>query len=139
MSKASKNDYRTYVENFERIVGKHIEKIECYRNNHPGYKLGFLILDESPGYILPIDPNVAKKPGGLVKGDPHLHFYDKNLVESFLDAELDFVIWMTPYKNIAGNPKIYPLVSIFDLKRNNDWKENILEYSYDEMVCLETE
>ena len=43
MFKASENGYGLYVENFKRIVQKHMKKIENYRKNHPGYKQGFLI------------------------------------------------------------------------------------------------
>lgn len=139
MSKASKNDYSIYIENFRRIVRKHVDKIQRYRENHPGYKLGFLIFDEAPGYFRATNKKVKPKAGDQVFGYPHFHFMDKNLIESFLDVDVDFVIWMTPFKNTPNNPRMYPQVSVFDMKRNNAWKERLIEYDVSEMVCMEAE
>ena len=65
------------------------------------------------------------------------HFMDKNLVESFWKADVDFVIWMTPYKNLPGNPRVYPQICVFDLRRKDKWKKDLVEYNVDEMMCLE--
>lgn len=139
MSKASENGYSIYIENFRRIVQKHIGKINNYRENHPGYKLGFLIFDEAPGYLQVTDKKVKAKAGETVSGFAHFHFMDKNLVESFWEADVDFVIWMTPYKNLSGNPRVYPQICVFDLRRKDKWKKNLVEYNADEMMCLEAE
>ena len=64
---------------------------------------------------------------------------DKNLVESFWEADVDFVIWMTPYKNLPGNPRVYPQICIFDMKRKGNWKKRLVEYNANEMMCLEVE
>ena len=139
MSKASENGYSIYIENFRRIVQKHIDKINNYRENHPGYKLGFLIFDEAPGYLQVTDKKVKAKAGEPVSGFAHFHFMDKNLVESFWEADVDFVIWMTPYKNLLGNPRVYPQICIFDMKRKGKWKKRLVEYNANEMMCLEVE
>ena len=139
MSKASENGYSIYIENFKRIVQKHIDKIKNYRENHPGYKLGFLIFDEAPGYLRVTDKIVKVKAGESVSGFPHFHFVDKNLIESFLEADVDFFIWMTPYKNLPSNPRIYPQICVFDMKRKDNWKKRLIEYNVDEMMCLEVE
>lgn len=133
----SENGYDIYIENFKRIVNKHSKKIKNYRNNHPGYKLGFLIFDESPGYFCVENRNIMVRCGEKIHGFPHFYFKDKKFVESFMDEDLDFVIWVTPYKNLPQNPRIYPEISIFDLKRKQIWKKHIVGYDSANMVCLE--
>lgn len=137
MSKASENGYSTYIDNFKRIVQKHVNKIKTYRKNHPGFKLGFLIFDESPGYLKIEDKNLELKAGDAVSGYRHFYFWDKNLVEIFMDADIDFVIWVTPYKNIASNPRVYPQISVFDLKHKSGWKKKLITYNEKELQCLE--
>lgn len=137
MSKASENNYRTYVENYKRIVNKHLSKINQYRSNHPGYKLGFLIFDESPAYLRVTDSSTKVSAGQLIQGYPHILFQDKNFMEIFLNQDLDYIIWMTPYKNTAENPRIYPLVIVIDLKKYKKRKMKLIEYKDEEMKCLE--
>lgn len=137
MSNASQNNYEIYVENFRRIVDKHLQKINSYRKNHPGYKLGFLIFDESPGYMQVEKFYAGTKPGDKVKGDLHFGFRDRKFVEVFLNHDLDFVIWMTPYKNMPQNPMTYPAISILDLKKKGKWKKHMIEYDIEKMYCLE--
>lgn len=139
MSKASENGYSIYIENFKRIVKRHIDKIKIYRENHPDYKLGFLIFDEAPGYLQVRGKKMKAKAGEPVSGFAHFHFMDKNLVESFWEADVDFIIWMTPYKNLSGNPRVYPQICVFDMKRKDNWKKRLVEYNADEMMCLEAE
>ena len=138
MSKASKNGYSIYVENFKRIINKHINKIVNYRKNHPGFKLGFLLFDEAPAYLRVTDKTAKPKVGDPVKGYPHILFMDKKLVESFLYADIDFVIWMTPFKNLPNNPR-FPQIYVFDMKHKENWKKRLIEYCDNEMLCLETE
>lgn len=136
MSKASDNNYKTYVENFNRIVNKHLHKIDTYRNNHPGYKLGFLIFDEAPGYIQVknIDKNINMKKGAI--GKLHFPFRDQNLMKNIVDADLDFVIWMTPFKNFPPNPPVYPKICVIDLKKFRR-KVKLLDYDEERVVCIE--
>lgn len=85
------------------------------------------------------DKNVKAKVGEAVSGFAHFHFMDKNLVESFLEADVDFVIWMTPYKNLPSNSRAYPQICVLDMKHKDKWKNRLIEYNEDEMMCLETE
>lgn len=137
MSMASDNGCSIYIDNFKRIVQKHINKIKTYRKNHPGYKLGFLIFDESPGYLKVENKKIELKTGEPVNGYCHFYFRDKNLVEIFMNADIDFVIWATPYKNMACNPFIYPQVVVFDLKHRGKWKKKLITYNENELQCLE--
>ena len=137
ITKASKNGYAIYRENFKRIVGKHIGKIDNYRKNHPGKKLGFLIFDESPGYMQISNSDFLHEVGQQVCGRPHRYFWDKNLVGIFDNADVDFVIWITPYKNLPYNPQVFPQMCVFDIKRKIKWKKRLINYNDNEMICLE--
>ena len=99
--------------------------------------MGFLIFDEAAGYIQIVDKTVEVRPGAEARGIPHLHFRDRNLVECFMNADVDYIIWFTPYKNIPGNKNIYPLISVFDMKRQEIWEKKLTRYDANEMVCLE--
>lgn len=139
MSKASENGYGLYVENFKRIVQKHVNKIENYRINHPGYKLGFLIFDEAPAYFEPFDKKIKPKAGEAVRGWPHLYFRDKNLVDSFCNVDVDFIIWITPFKDLPGNIHFLPKICVFDMKRINEWKTYLIDYKEEDLICMEVE
>jgi len=139
MSKASENGYGLYVENFKRIVEKHIKKIDNYRKNHPGYKLGFLIFDEAPAYFKPLDKGIKPKAGEAISGWPHLYFKDKNLVDSFCNADVDFIIWITPFKDLPGNIHFLPKICVFDMKRIKAWKRYLMDYKEDDLICMEVE
>lgn len=141
MTNVSKSGYSIYIKNFKRIVQKHIYKISNYRENHKGYKLGFLVLDEAPGYMQVADKHAWAnvKAGEPVFGWPHLYFKDKNLVESFLEADVEFVIWMTPHKYLPSNLRKYPKMCIIDMKKKDKWKKRLIEYNENEMMCMEIE
>ncbi len=136
-SKASPNNYKTYVENFRRIVTKHLEKIDKYRSNHPRYKLGFLVFDETPAYIKALQPNDGMRVGEMIQGEPHILFRDKNLMEIFEGKNLDYLIWLTPNKCNDMNPNLYPSTIVIDCKKWQRADRNWIEYKYEEMQCLE--
>lgn len=137
MENASENNYVTYAENFRRVVKKHLEKIPDYRRNHPKYKLGFLVFDESAGYIQVEDPNKERKPGEKISGIRHSFFYDRRFIEVFEGQDLDFLIWMTPNKNLPENPNVFPEVSVFDLKGHSRWKKRLMNFDCEKTVCWE--
>ena len=85
------HSYRQYVDSFTRVVSKHIDEIGTYRNNHPGYKLIFLIYDDSTLY--------------RVKGSnpsDEICYHDALFDESFnrviRDADIEMIIWLSPFK-----------------------------------------
>ena len=86
-----------------------------------------------------LDKDIVPKSGERAKGYFHLTHKDKNLVECFMDADVDFVIWMTPYKHMPRNLKITPLISVFDMKKKGSWRRRLKEYNIDEIICLEVE
>ena len=65
------HNYSRYINNFKRVVEKHIKKIEKYKINHPGYKIIFFVFDESTPYMKLIDCKAPKNPGDLMHGELH--------------------------------------------------------------------
>ncbi len=132
------HNYRYCYENFNRTIEKHIKKIPLYRKNHPDKKLIFFIFDESTAYLQTTNQEIVKQ-GPIAKapycGYPVFHYNDKKLVEVFLNKDIDYVIWHTPYKVLHGSNQPYPHVCIFDIKKlkPQDMK------SYPEELIISTE
>lgn len=88
--------YSWYIKSFNRIVSKHKDSIELYRSNHPEYKLIFVIHDESEPYCqLPsclIDTSKIKQ-GDVLQSEPHYPFLDRNIMQTFIDSDIDYVVW----------------------------------------------
>lgn len=108
-----------YIENFNRTVGKHIKKIPNYRKNHPNYKLEFVVFDESTGYIIPQNSNEYEKIkyGDSICASLHYHWLDKNMVNVFINEDIEYVIWVTPFKNIPENGCLIPSIILIDVKK----------------------
>ena len=125
------HNYEYYYKNFQRTVINHCEKIENYRENHKNYKLIFFIYDESTAYI---EADEIRDSG--IYGKPHLYYLDKRFVECFLQADIDYLIWMAPYKRFHDAPddKQLPKVAIYDLK---NFKYELIEYKKEKMVSSE--
>lgn len=125
------HNYKRYYREFSRTLREHIDNIENYRKNHKGYKLIFFIYDESTAYI---DAERTSEIGAL--GKLHFHFLDKRFVESFIDADIDYIIWMTPYKRYfyAPDEKQPPKATIYT---KNNLLHELLEYDEDKMVSAE--
>lgn len=84
-----------------------------------------------------VDKNIVPMPGTAVKGFPHKLFIDRNLVECFINADADFVVWVAPYKNIPGNPRMNPQICIYDMRKKSALEKKLIDYKIDEMMCLE--
>lgn len=113
------HNYEFYYENFKRVIKKHIESIPLYKKNHPGYDTVFFIFDESSGYVLAEDELQAKRcisPGEMFYCRPYLHFIDKRFVELFAEADIDYVIWYSPYKHFDSDMPELPFTCIYDVK-----------------------
>jgi hypothetical protein len=85
------HSYQQYLDSFRRVVGHHIDEIKTYRRNHPGYKLVFLINDESTPYYIVNEKKV---------GDTRIYqpIYDESFNSIIRNADIDYVIWFTPYR-----------------------------------------
>lgn len=128
---AEDHNYKRYYREFSRTLTEHIKNIGNYRKNHEGYKLIFFIYDESTAYI---DAERTNEIGAL--GKLHFHFLDKRFVECFIDENIDYIIWMTPYKRyfLAPDEMQPPKATIYT---KNNLLYELLEYDEDKMVSAE--
>ena len=111
------HNYIFYRDDFKRTIENHISKIERYKCNHPGYSVIFFVYDESSAYFECERDAVVCSPQGE-PGNPHLWFLDKAFLDVFLNTEIDYLIWFTPYKwfEKIEPPCILPKACIFDCK-----------------------
>ena len=134
------HSYKMYLESFNRIVGKHLRKIEKYKENHSSYKMIFFILDESSAYFESLHKPINMQEGDINKGSPHLWFMDENFINSIIKSDLDFVIWYAPYKYCSifenGEQKRLdlPTAVVIDIKNFN---EKTIKYCTDKMISTE--
>ena len=114
------HNYDYYLENFMRTLKKHVKSIPIYQENHPGYQTAFFVFDESSNYVLVEDEQLAQT--GVKKGQeffcrPYLHFADKRFVEVIIDANVDYLIWYSPFKHFESTMPELPNVCIYDVKQ----------------------
>ncbi|MBE5933652.1 MAG: hypothetical protein E7263_09575 [Lachnospiraceae bacterium] len=110
------HNYQMYFDNFKRTVEKHISSIPLYKRNHPGYKTVFFVFDESSGYVVAESENAVKqdiKVGEVFYCRFYLHFIDRRFIEIFIDADIDYLIWFSPFKESCTD---VPDVCIYDVK-----------------------
>ena len=100
-------NYTNYVEEFKRVVSKHLEKIPLYRKNHPNHKLIFFIQDESTGYNeVEQEYHQDYNNHEPTYGFPHLPFLDEEMVSIFKNTDVDYVVWWMPYRAGSDLPTI---------------------------------
>lgn len=130
------HNYAYYINNFKIVVSNHIKKIEKYKRNHKGYKIIFFIVDESSPYIKEIKDKRPDNVDTPFFAHPHQWCFDKNMVDIIIDSEIDYAIWMTPYKHFDTIEKIkIPMATIIDVKKIN--KKYLIKYDKDKMKSLE--
>lgn len=116
------HNYIFYRDSFRRTVESHIKKIRLYKENHPGYKVIFFVLDESSAYFQLELPMKEIAIGEGFSGYPHLWYEDEAFVTTFENTEVDYLIWYTPYKHCTafseddGSRLILPQVVVFNAK-----------------------
>ena len=130
------HNYNFYKDCFERVVNKHINKIKKYKENHPEFKTVFFVVDESSPYIKCLDKKSTRVVGECVHAQPHFWWLDKNMLLCFADSDVDYLIWMTPYKHFDSKEKVtLPEAIIFDIKKIK--YDKLVEYVPSEMESLE--
>lgn len=130
------HNYEYYINNFKRVVSNHIKKIEQYKKNHQGYKIVFFIVDESSPYIKEIKDKRPDDVDTPFFAHPHKWCFDKNMIDIIINSEIDYVIWMTPYKHFKTIEKIkIPMATIIDVKRIK--KDYLIDYDKNKMKSLE--
>lgn len=130
------HNYVYYRDNFRRIIEKHKRSIPLYRENHPEYKLIFMVYDESSMYFKVKEKNKIIRTGELFVGEEHYWYYDKAFVESFILSGVDYLVWFAPCKYVeyAGEAPDLPMACIFDC---NQIANELIEYDPDYMMSVE--
>lgn len=118
------HNYMFYKKNFIRVISKHIDSIPLYKSNHPGFKVIFVVYDESTAYVQlenDIDKSKPYQAGQQMIGIPHYFFADKAFINCFIDKGIDYLFWLAPHKLIKthNEPLILPRLSIFDLSKSS--------------------
>lgn len=127
------HNYDLYLKCFHRVISNHINSIPLYKKNHPGYKVIFLVFDESSAYFeskQKVDTKEQMRKGNRMSGRPHFHFIDKAFLKVFYDKGIDYLFWYTPYKlfeNITP-PLVLPTLCVYDLTEKQLPSET---YTYD--------
>lgn len=137
LNNSSKHGYDIYLNNFKRVVENHNNKVKDYKLNHPGYKLGFLIFDESTGYIVPHQDTNDLKHGDGVLCSAHYFWLDKRFLDILIKCDVDYIIWITPFKNIEQNREIFPYGSIIDVKKLKIYENKFLKYNTKKVCSIE--
>lgn len=95
---------KKYIKNCSRVMNEHIKKISVWKSQHPNIKnKGLLIFDETEcyfeGYVQYLYGDQyefswdASKPLEL-----HKPWMDASFVKDAYNSDLDFIIWLCPYK-----------------------------------------
>ena len=119
------HNYQQYLKNYRRVLGEHKKKIGRCREAHQGFKMGFMIYDETESYVRCINEKQAD--------DLHFTFWDSNFIREFVDADIDFIVWVFPYKYQPALPEL-PKLCIIDLSKYTS--ENEKTYDIERLRSL---
>lgn len=113
------HNYQFYQNNFQRVIRKHIDSIAIYKENHPGYKTIFFVLDESSGYVQvpPENAGTQFKQGQQYSCMLYHHFADNRFLNTFIGSKIDFLIWFSPFKHFETNApsELFPTTIVYNL------------------------
>ena len=130
------HNYDFYVNNFKRIIEKHIKKIEIYKENHPGFKVIFFVFDESSPYVKCFDEKRPKYVGERIYAEPHKWWLDYNMLNIIENSNIDYLVWMCPYKIFKAEVELhFPSAIIYDVKKIN--YNECIKYDNKDMQSLE--
>lgn len=134
------HNYARYIESIKRVTAQHINHIELYRKNHPGYKLVFLIFDESSAYCETNNKTVIQngiKENQTIWGKKHFFYADKAILESFREVDIDYLLWFAPFKRFfrVDETEQLPSTWFYDLKKIN-WTK-LIDYPSGNMISVE--
>lgn len=142
LSSKEDHNYGFYVDSYNRILNKHKDSIELYRENHPDYKLIFFLFDESTPYVKANSAEMASE--GVVYNkryllnmtDIHIPAMDKRFVAPLYDLDVDYILWFMPFKHINSRNELQiPNFIAIDIKSARNLL--LLEYPYELMMSFE--
>ena len=130
------HNYVNYYTSFQRTIRKHLSKLKKYKNNYPNKKVIFLVADETSGIYF----EAITKTDFISYGRPHLVFQDKRFVSEFINSELDYLLFYSPYnyfETIEEHLQL-PQLIVFDVKHMKDNKDfTIIDYDETRMISNE--
>ena len=136
----SEYNYKQYLESFKRVLKHHIDMIPNYRANYPGYKLIFMIFDESSSY------GIARDQSELSNGhfkpkmfDDHVYHFpcmDEKFFSVIRDIDVDQIIWLAPFKSITTNVGPMPDCQLMIIDPHIEIET--IEYDPEQVICLES-
>ena len=130
------HNYDFYINNFQRVIEKHIKKIPLYQKSHPNFKMIFLIFDESSPYMQCLDDKRPNKAGEMFFAEPHLWWLDNNMIKIIKDSKIDYLIWVTPFKHFDSVEKVVlPQAVVYDVTKIGYNK--LINYNNKEMQSTE--
>ena len=135
--KSHEYGYTQYLENFKRIYGKHTGKIPSYRERHPGYKLIFLVFDESTLYYeMGKDEPFEQRIMPIGKITIHDPLIDEAFNSVLRKSDVDMVIWFSPFKWIDTNKGSIRLPPVRFYRM--DYKLETRTFDPEKMKCVES-
>lgn len=140
LNNASESSLDIQYNNFKRVFEKHTKHIGLYKENHPGYKLAFMLFDESAGYVERVlGKKIDYKPGdrafGLFKY--YRAIQDERVLSEILKADIDYLIWFSPFIQGDNRNGHLPKVFLLDVKKAKRHKVKTIKYKYENIVCVE--
>jgi hypothetical protein len=131
------HSYAMYLDSFERIVIKHANHADLYRQNNPGYKLVFFVFDESSAYCEPTTRVAHEiREGYELRGRPHYHFADAAFLKVIRNSKADYFIWYAPfhYEHLFAEGLLLPETTVYDVSHIN---VPVFHYDAARMVSME--
>ncbi len=130
------HNYKFYYLSFQRTVGKHLSKLNTYKKNYPDSKVIFLVFDETSGvYFKKIESSNI-----VLNGNLHIPFFDNKFLNTFINSDLDYLLWYCPYNHYdsLGDHLTLPRLIFFDIKNARNGKLlKTIDYDENKMVSNE--
>ncbi len=140
LNNASESSLDIQYNNFKRVFEKHAKHIGLYKENHPGYKLAFMLFDESAGYVERVlGKNTDYKPGDRIFGlfKYYRPVQDERILSEILKADIDYLIWFSPFIQGDNRNGHLPKVFLLDVKKAKRHRIKTFKYKYENIVCVE--
>ena len=140
ISMSSLNNFDIYYANFCRVTNNHNSKCDAYRSAHPGYKLGFLLFDESPAYGETKDKYIGTPYAGDLVGPLRYVYtpYVRKFFDQLMLLNVNYVIWVTPFKQLPTFDS-RGIINAYAIDIDKAKKKQVKSINYDEnkILCLE--
>lgn len=114
-----------YKKMIHKVIGKHIGKIQYYREKYNNYELVFLIIDlTETNYGMELQKN-AKFATEVAIYHPII---DEEVMSVFLDKDVDYILWYRPFQQLStinklaiiNNKRLSSFVNEYRRKEHNN-------------------